>query len=62
MLLTPLMLLLLAITVVGLLVIPIAIVTLFCCAVFGKTTVLGWIGTRCFGARPGQRRRTRRWP
>jgi uncharacterized RDD family membrane protein YckC len=52
-LLTPLMFLLLAITVVGLLVIPIAIVTLFCCAVFGKTTVLGWIGNRCFGMRPG---------
>ena len=52
-LLTPLMFLLLAITVVGLLVIPIAIVTLFCCAVFGKTTVLGWIGNRCFGIRPG---------
>ncbi len=52
-LLTPLMFLLLAITVVGLLVIPIAIVTLFCCAVFGKTTVLGWIGNRCFGVRPG---------
>jgi uncharacterized RDD family membrane protein YckC len=52
-LLTPLMFLLLAITVVGLLVIPIAMVTLFCCAVFGKTTVLGWIGNRCFGIRPG---------
>ncbi|HEV2702727.1 MAG TPA: hypothetical protein VGV09_13930, partial [Steroidobacteraceae bacterium] len=53
-LLTPLMLLLLTITVVGILVIPIAIATLICAAVFGKTTVLGWIGTRCFGARPGQ--------
>jgi uncharacterized RDD family membrane protein YckC len=53
-LLTPLMFLLLAITVVGLLVIPIAFVALFCCAVFGKTTVLGWIGTRCFALRPGQ--------
>ena len=52
-LLTPLMFLLLAITVVGLLVIPIAVVTLFCCAVFGKTTALGWIGNRCFGMRPG---------
>ncbi len=52
-LLTPLLFLLLAITVVGLLVIPIAIITLFCCAIFGKTTVLGWIGNRCFGIRPG---------
>ncbi len=53
-LLTPLMLLLLTITVVGILVIPVAIATLICAAIFGKTTVLGWIGTRCFGARPGQ--------
>ncbi|MEJ0008668.1 MAG: RDD family protein [Steroidobacteraceae bacterium] len=52
-LLTPLMFVLLAITVVGILVIPIAAVTLFCAAVFGKTTVLGWIGNRCFGVRPG---------
>jgi len=52
-LLTPLMFVLLAITVVGILVIPIAVVTLFCAAVFGKTTVLGWIGNRCFGVRAG---------
>jgi len=52
--LTPLMLFLLAITLVGLLVIPIALVALFVAAVFGKTTVLGWIGGRCFGLRPGQ--------
>jgi uncharacterized RDD family membrane protein YckC len=52
-LLTPLTLVLLAITIVGILVIPIALVTLFCAAVFGKMTVLGWIGTRCFGMRPG---------
>jgi uncharacterized RDD family membrane protein YckC len=52
-LLTPLMLVLLAITIVGILIIPIALVTLFCAAVFGKMTVLGWIGTRCFGMRPG---------
>ncbi|MGC1458106.1 MAG: RDD family protein, partial [Steroidobacteraceae bacterium] len=53
-LLTPLMLLLLTITVVGILVIPVAIATLICAAIFGKTTVLGWIGSRCFGMRPGQ--------
>ncbi len=53
-LLTPLMMLLLTITVVGILVIPIAIATLICAAIFGKTTVLGWIGSRCFGLRPGQ--------
>jgi uncharacterized RDD family membrane protein YckC len=52
-LLTPLTLVLLAITIVGILIIPIALVTLFCAAVFGKMTVLGWIGTRCFGMRPG---------
>jgi uncharacterized RDD family membrane protein YckC len=53
-LLTPLLLLLLVITVVGVLAIPIAMVMLFCAAIFGKTTVLGWIGGRCFGLRPGQ--------
>jgi uncharacterized RDD family membrane protein YckC len=52
--LTPLMMLLLTITVVGILVIPIALATLVFAAVFGKTTVLGWIGARCFGLRPGQ--------
>jgi uncharacterized RDD family membrane protein YckC len=51
--LTPLMLFLLAITVVGLLVIPIALVMLFIAAIFGKTTVLGWIGGRCLGWRSG---------
>ncbi len=53
-LLTPLMMLLLTITVVGILVIPVAIATLICAAIFGKTTVLGWIGSRCFGVRAGQ--------
>jgi uncharacterized RDD family membrane protein YckC len=53
-LLTPLMFFLLAITVVGILVIPIALVLLIVAAVFGKTTVLGWIGGRCFGLRAGQ--------
>ena len=52
-LLTPLMLFLLAVTVVGILVIPIALVLLFIAGIFGKTTVLGWIGARCFGLRPG---------
>ncbi len=52
--LTPLMMLLLTITVVGILVIPIALATLVCAAIFGKTTVLGWIGSRCFGMRTGQ--------
>jgi uncharacterized RDD family membrane protein YckC len=52
-LLTPLMLVLLVITLVGVLVIPIALVLLFCAAVFGKTTVLGWVGGRCFGLRAG---------
>jgi uncharacterized RDD family membrane protein YckC len=48
---TPLMLFLLMISVVGLLVIPIALVILFCAAVFGKMTALGWIGNRCFSVR-----------
>jgi uncharacterized RDD family membrane protein YckC len=53
-LLTPLMLFLLAVTVVGILVIPIALVLMFIAGIFGKTTVLGWIGGRCFGLRSGQ--------
>ena len=52
--LTPIMFLLLTITVVGILAIPIAVATLICAAIFGKTTVLGWIGSRCFGVRAGQ--------
>lgn len=53
-LLTPLMMLLLVITVVGIPVIPIFLVTLFIAGVFGKATVLGWIGSRCLGMRAGQ--------
>ena len=52
-LLTPLLLFLLAVTVVGILVIPIALVLLFIAGIFGKTTALGWIGARCFGLRTG---------
>jgi uncharacterized RDD family membrane protein YckC len=53
-LLTPLLLFLLAVTVIGILVIPIALVLMFIAGIFGKTTVLGWIGGRCFGLRSGQ--------
>ena len=52
-LLTPLLLFLLAVTIVGILVIPIALVLMFIAGIFGKTTVLGWIGGRCFGLRSG---------
>ncbi len=56
-LLTPLMMVLLAITLIGIPLIPIFLVTLFVAAIFGKTTVLGWIGGRCFGSAPGPDRR-----
>ncbi|HEX3838834.1 MAG TPA: RDD family protein [Steroidobacteraceae bacterium] len=52
-LLTPLMLVLLAITLIGIPLIPIFLVTLFVAGVFGKATVLGWIGGRCLGLRQG---------
>ncbi|HTV77390.1 MAG TPA: RDD family protein [Steroidobacteraceae bacterium] len=52
-LLTPLMLFLLAVTIVGIPVIPIALILMFIAGVFGKVTVLGWIGERCFGLRAG---------
>jgi uncharacterized RDD family membrane protein YckC len=53
-LLTPLMMVLLAITLIGIPLIPIFLVTLFAAGVFGKATVLGWIGGRCLGLRQGQ--------
>jgi len=53
-LLTPLMMVLLAITLIGIPLIPIFLVTLFVAGIFGKATVLGWIGGRCLGLRPGQ--------
>jgi uncharacterized RDD family membrane protein YckC len=52
-LLTPLMMLLLVITLIGIPLVPIFLVTLFVAGVFGKATVLGWIGSRCLGRRPG---------
>lgn len=53
-LLTPLMVVLLAITLIGIPLIPIFLVTLLVAAIFGKATVLGWIGGRCIGLRQGQ--------
>ena len=53
-LLTPLMMALLAITLIGIPLIPVLLITLFVAAIFGKATVLGWIGGRCLGLRPGQ--------
>ncbi|HEY6453814.1 MAG TPA: RDD family protein [Steroidobacteraceae bacterium] len=53
-LLTPLMMVLLAITLIGIPLIPIFLVMLFIAGVFGKATVLGWIGGRCLGLRHGQ--------
>jgi uncharacterized RDD family membrane protein YckC len=52
-LLTPLMIVLLAITLIGIPLIPIFLVTLFVAGIFGKATVLGWIGGRCLGLRQG---------
>jgi uncharacterized RDD family membrane protein YckC len=52
-LLTPLMMVLLAITLIGIPLIPIFLVTLFVAGIFGKATVLGWIGGRCLGLRQG---------
>ncbi|HTB69250.1 MAG TPA: RDD family protein [Steroidobacteraceae bacterium] len=53
-LLTPLMMFLLAVTLIGIPLIPIFLVTLFVAGLFGKATVLGWIGGRCLGLRQGQ--------
>lgn len=46
-LLTPIAFVLLAITVVGIAVIPFLAIALFCAGLFGKAVMLAWIGRRC---------------
>ena len=53
MLLTPVLLVLLCITVIGIAAVPFVVLLLFCMSLFGKAVILAWIGHRIIGHRPG---------
>jgi uncharacterized RDD family membrane protein YckC len=52
-LLTPVLLILLCVTVIGIAAIPFVVAGLFCMSLFGKAVVLAWLGGRISGRRPG---------
>ena len=52
-LLTPVLLVLLCITVIGIAAVPFVVGALFCMSLFGKAVVLAWLGGRISGRRPG---------
>jgi uncharacterized RDD family membrane protein YckC len=52
-LLTPVLLILLCVTIIGIAAIPFVIGALFCMSLFGKAVVLAWLGGRISGRRPG---------
>jgi uncharacterized RDD family membrane protein YckC len=54
-LLTPVLLVLLCITFVGIAAVPFVAAGLFCASLFGKTVMLAWLGHRAVGARGGDR-------
>ena len=49
---TPLLMVLLVVTVIGIVGVPFVLGGLFCAALFGKAVVLGWIGGRCLKVLP----------
>lgn len=49
-LLSPILLVLLCITVIGIASVPFVILGLFCAGLFGKAVMLAWLGRRCMGA------------
>jgi len=53
MLLTPVLLVLLCITVIGIAAVPFVVVALFCASLFGKAVMLAWVGGRVAGNRAG---------
>jgi uncharacterized RDD family membrane protein YckC len=53
MLLTPMLLVLLCITVIGIAAVPFVVMMLFCCSLFGKAVILAWMGHRVVGHRAG---------
>jgi uncharacterized RDD family membrane protein YckC/cytoskeletal protein CcmA (bactofilin family) len=52
-LLTPVLLVLLLVTVIGIAAMPFVVGALFCMALFGKAVMLAWLGGRISGRRPG---------
>ena len=52
-LLTPVLLVLLCVTVIGIAAVPFVVGALFCMSLFGKAVVLAWLGGRITGRRPG---------
>jgi uncharacterized RDD family membrane protein YckC len=53
MLLTPILLVLLCITVIGIAAVPFVVIMLACFSLFGKAVALAWMGHRVVGQRPG---------
>jgi len=49
MLLTPVLIMVLCVTVIGIAVVPFAVVALFCAGLFGKAVMLAWVGGRIMG-------------
>src|ERR1700733_5943011 len=52
-LLTPVLLVLLCVTVIGIAAVPFVVAALFCMSLFGKGVMLAWLGGRILGRRPG---------
>ncbi|MGO9329383.1 MAG: RDD family protein [Steroidobacteraceae bacterium] len=48
---TPILLILLCITVIGIPAVPLVVFGLFCAGLFGKAVLLAWLGRRCVGER-----------
>jgi len=53
MLLTPVLLVLLCVTVIGIAAVPFVVITLLCLSLFGKAVILAWMGHRVVGNRSG---------
>jgi uncharacterized RDD family membrane protein YckC len=53
MLLTPVLLVLLCVTVIGIAAVPFVVAALFCASLFGKAVMLAWVGGRVTGKRSG---------
>jgi uncharacterized RDD family membrane protein YckC len=52
-LLTPVLIVLLCITVIGIAAVPFVVIALFCASLFGKAVMLAWLGGRVTSRRPG---------
>jgi uncharacterized RDD family membrane protein YckC len=52
-LLTPVLIVLLCVTLIGIAAVPFVVIALFCAGLFGKAVMLAWLGGRVTGRRPG---------